>query len=263
MLRSTASEARPRQAALEAQARCLFTLGRYADVVQLLAPLGPDTLATAAPEVLYALGQAYIQQQQYREALAPLLLLQQHFPGHALTRQAGLPLAVALEQAGQREEALVVWKTYLRQAAGPDDEEQARVHLHVGRLAFKVGQLGDAVDFLAPARQASSSAVAAEALFWSGEVYFRQQQWDLALQLYQELIDRYAAEGSWSALARLRLGTMYEQQQDWERALQAYKTLLTATTDVEVLANVRRRITAIEAGQILTPQTSSAPQSEG
>jgi tetratricopeptide (TPR) repeat protein len=262
-LNTVVSQARQRQAALGAHAWCLFTLGRYADVIQLFAPLAPDALATAEPEVLYALGQAYIQQQQYHAALAPLMLLRQRFPDNAFTMQAGLPLAVALEQVGQREEALVVWKTYLWHAAGPGEEEQAQVHLHVGRLAFKAGQLGEALDFLAPARQASSIAIAAEALFWSGEAYFRQQQWDLALQLYQELIDKYAAEGAWSALAHLRLGTIYEQQQDWERALQAYKALLTATTDVEVLANVRRRIAAIEAGQVLTPQTSSAPQSEG
>jgi hypothetical protein len=54
-----------------------------------------------------------------------------------------------------------------------------------------------------------------------------------------------------------------EQQQDWERALQVYKALLTATTDVEVLANARRRIAAIEAGQVLTPPRASTLQSEG
>jgi hypothetical protein len=46
-------------------------------------------------------------------------------------------------------------------------------------------------------------------------------------------------------------------------ALQVYKALLTATTDVEGLADVRRRIAAIAAGQILTLQRSSAPQLEG
>lgn len=262
-LLTAASEAQQRQAALGAKAWCLFTLGRYAEIIQLLAPLVPDALVTVEPDILYVLGQAYIQQQQYHAALAPFVVLRQRFPDNALTRHAEIPLAVALEQVGQREEALVVWKAYLQRGAGQGDAEQARVHLHVGRLAFKAGRLGEALDFLAPARQASSAALAAEALFWSGEVYFQQQQWDLALQVYQELLDRHAAEGHWSPLARLRLGTIYEQQQEWERALQAYKALLTATTDTELMAHVRRRIAAIEAGQALTPQAPSAPQSKG
>jgi tetratricopeptide (TPR) repeat protein len=264
MFIATASETRQRSAAVGAKAWCLFTLERYADVVQLLAPIVSDALATVEPEVLYALGQAYIQQQQYHAALAPFVALRQRFPDHALTRHAERPLAVAFEQAGQREEALVVWRTYLQHDIGQGDAERARLHLHVGRLAFKVGQWGAALDFLAPVRQASSATLAAEALFWSGEVYFQQQQWDLALQVYQELIDRYAAEEEhWGALARLRLGTIYEQQQEWERALQVYKALLTATLEAELLTHVRRRITAIEAGQALTPQPPVAPRSKG
>jgi TolA-binding protein len=132
----------------------------------------------------------------------------------------------------------------------------------VGRLAVQQEQWETALIFLAPARGAEASAIAAEALFWSGEVYLHQQRWELAQQVYQELLDRYPGEFHWTALTRLRLGTIYEQQQDWEQALRAYHTLLETTTETEVVATARRRIMAIEAGRT-TPQRVPTTPSEG
>ena len=106
-------------------------------------------------------------------------------------------------------------------------------------------------------------AFAAEALFWSGEAYFQQQQWDLASQVYQELLDRQLAAPQWSTLARLRLGMIYEQQQEWERALRAYQILLTMTTDAEILATARQRIVAIEAGRVPKPSAPPMRLSDG
>jgi TolA-binding protein len=255
---------RQQQASVGAKALCLLEAGQYADVVQLLTPfLAPAVRQTVEPQVLYMLGQANIQLQHYQEAVEPFSLLRQRFPDHPLTATAEPLLARALEHVGRYGEALAVWKASLRRGTIKEGKDLTMMYLHVGRLAFKEGQFVDALDFLAPVREASIPALAAEALFWSGEVYLQQQQWDLALQVYQELIDRYAIEQQWSTLARLRLGVIYEHQQEWERALQAYRTLLTTTTDEEVLANARQRIAAIEAGHVLKSQPLPASSSEG
>jgi TolA-binding protein len=261
---NAATEPRDRQLLVGAKARCLFEAEQYADVVQLLAPYFPSaTDRFVAPQVLYILGQAYMQLQQEGEALKPLAFLRQQFPDHILTITAEPLLARLLERHEQRGEALAVWKAFLQRGTVSAGEELARLHLHVGQLAFKEGEFADVLDFMAPVRGSASSVLAAEALFWSGEAYFQQQQWDLALQVYQELLDRYQAERHWNTLARLRLGTIYEHHHDWQEALRAYQAVLATTTDGEVRANVRQRIVAIEAGRVLKPRPSPRTPSEG
>jgi TolA-binding protein len=261
---NAATEPGNRQLLVGEKARCLFEAEQYADVVQLLTPYFPSaTDRFVAPQILYILGQAYMQLQQEREALKPLAFLRQQFPDHILTVTAEPLLARLLERHEQRREALAVWKAFLRRGTASAGEELARLRLHVGQLAFKEGEFADALDFMAPVRGTASSVLAAEALFWSGEAYLKQQQWDLAFQVYQELIDRYQAERHWNTLARLRLGTIYEHHHDWPEALRAYQAVLATTTDGEVRANVRQRIGAIEAGRVLKPRPSPRTPSEG
>jgi tetratricopeptide (TPR) repeat protein len=247
-----------------AKALCLFELGRPLEVIETLSPLVGDTAsAPVQPRELYMLGQAHMQLHQYDQAREVFSLLHQRFPFDALTAAAEPSLAFVLEHAGRQGEALAVWRTYLRREEGRNQQHLSQFQLHAGRLAFKEGQFAEALDYLAPVRESALGPLAAEALFWSAEAYFRQQQWDLAHQVYQELLDRHSAEQQWSALARLRLGMIYEQQKEWERALHAYQILLTLTTDAEVIANAQQRIAAIEAGRVLRPQLPSPRQSDG
>jgi uncharacterized protein HemY len=172
--------------------------------------------------------------------------------------------AFALEQENRRAEALAVWQAYLQHGTITDETERQRLQLHIGRLALQQEQWETALASLAPARSAPVPALAAESLFWSGEVYLQRQQWELAQQVYQELLDRYRAELHWTALAYLRLGTLYEKQQEWEQAVQAYQASLAITTDAEVAANARQRIAAIAAGRVAPSKApATPPASEG
>jgi tetratricopeptide (TPR) repeat protein len=247
-----------------AKALCLFELGRSADVIATLSPLlGVTSAIPIEPRELYLLGQAYMQLHHFPEAIEVFTLLQQRFPTEALTALAAPSLAFGLEHVGRHSEALVVWRTYLQHAAERSQENLLQFQLHAGRLALKEGHFAEALDYLAPVRETSVAAFAAEALFWSGEAYFQQQQWDLASQVYQELLDRQLAAPQWSTLARLRLGMIYEQQQEWERAVRAYQILLTVTTDAEILATARQRIVAIEAGRLPKPSAPPMRLSDG
>jgi tetratricopeptide (TPR) repeat protein len=247
-----------------AKALCLFELGRYADSIATLSPLLAATSSIPVePRELYLLGQAHMQLHQFHDALEVFTRLQQHFPTDALTIAAAPSLAFVLEHAGRHDAALAVWKTYLQRAAGSDQEHLLQFQLHAGRLAVHEGQFAEALDYLAPVRETAIVAFAAEALFWSGEAYFQQQQWELASQVFQELLDRQLAAPQWSTMARLRLGMIYEQQQEWERAVRAYQMLLTVTTDAEIIAQARQRLVAIEAGRVPRPSAPPTRLSDG
>jgi tetratricopeptide (TPR) repeat protein len=261
----TAEQVADQQALLKGHVACLFQLERYAEVVKRVAPrLRHERRDALDASLLYTLGQAYMQLRQFREALEPFTRLQQHFPDSPLVTAMAPRFAFALEQENRRAEALAVWQAYLQHGPIADETEQQRLQLHVGHLALQLEQWDVALAFLAPARGALVPAMAAESLFWSGEVYLQRQQWELAQQVYQELLDRYRAESHWTALAHLRLGTLYEKQQEWEQALQAYQASLATTTDAEVAANARRRIAAIAAGRVAPHKAPAAPSaSEG
>ena len=99
---------------------------------------------------------------------------------------------------------------------------------------------------------------------WKSELNtnLKQQQLELALQVYQKLIDTYPAEEHWHALASFRIGVIYEQQQDWDRALHIYRALQAATIDQDIRVNAQQRIVAIEAGRVVQPPPSSLSSSD-
>lgn len=258
-----ANQGADRQTAFRAKVACLYALKRHAEVVETVSPLLKlEDVEALEPSLLYTLGQAHMQLQQFDAALEPFSLLQQRFPDSPLVIAMAPYFAFALEKAARGEEALAVWQAYLQHGTISDDAERNRLQLHVGRLAVQAKRWDEALALLAPARGAVSPTIAAEALFLSGEVYLQQRRGELALQVYQELLDRYRVEAQWMALARLRLGTLYEKQQEWAQALHAYQVLLETATDPAVIASARRRITAIEAGRV-KPQPVPAVPSEG
>lgn len=247
-----------------AAAGCLLNQGHYSEVVQLLAL---EPMAASAPlsdpQTLYILAQALLQLRQYPVALEPLRALYDRFPRTPLAILAAPGLALALEKTGQREAALPVWKVYLEQAPSLASETRFQTQLYAGRLAAEAGQHAVALEFLAPVCDAPFPALAAAALFWSGEVAFQQQEWELALQRYQTVFDRYPTMTPWHTLAHLRLGVTYEQQQEWARALHTYQLLQSSTTDAEVLGIVQQRIVAIEAGRVFKPMPPLPLPTEG
>jgi tetratricopeptide (TPR) repeat protein len=249
------------QAVLRARVACWFTLGQYAEIIALLAP----EVASEAPEImepslLYALGQAYMQSQQFEAALKPFDLLKQRFPQSSLVHHMLPRYAFALEKSGRTGDALAAWQTVWQQQDDRKDEaERHRLQLHIGRLAIQAQRFDEALTWLLPPRQATKPDVAVEAWYWSAEVFRQQQQWEQAAQGYQELLQRYPDEARWVALSRLRLGMIYEVQQEWEQALELYRTLRDTATDADVVANAQRRIAAIEAGRVLHRSAPATP----
>jgi tetratricopeptide (TPR) repeat protein len=252
------------QAVLRARVACWLTLAQYGEIIALLAP----ALAAEAPEImeaplLYALGQAYMQSQQFEAALKPFDLLQQRFPQSSLVHNMLPRYAFALEKSGRPAEALAAWQTVLQQADIKDEAERHRLQLYIGRLALQERRFDEALTWLRPTRESAAPDVAVEAWYWSAEVFRQQQQWDPATQGYQTVLQHYPAEAHWVALARLRLGMIYEVQQEWEQALELYRILRDTATDADMIANAQRRIAAIQAGRVLRRPAPATPSKEG
>jgi tetratricopeptide (TPR) repeat protein len=266
VMAATSTEPQTSLSVISAKAMCLYESKRYQEVVQLLAPhMTSEVSGFPDPLMLYVLGQTYLYLQQDGAAVMPLSLLQQNFSQHALTRAAEPLLAKTLERLKRGKAAFAVWQVFLQREPLVDLQKAAMLRLHIGRLALQEELWAEALDVLAPVRQSALPSFAVEALFWSAEIYLRQQQWELALQVYQQLVDTYADDAvlRWRTLAKFRIGVIYEHQQDWEGALRIYRALQATTTDREVRINVQQRIAAIQAGRVDRSQPSPLPSSDG
>ncbi len=243
-------------------AACLFATARYEAVVALLTPLlAPGQTDPIDPSLLYTLGQAHMELQQFEAAIVPFLRLQAEFPMHPL-RTPMLPrLAYALGRAERPSDALDAWQSHVQLGTEIDAAARLRLHLHMGRLAFQAKRFEDALALLPEMREIreiSGTTMAAETLFWRAETHYELQQWDAAKQGYQALLEHYGAS-PWGVAARLRLGTVYEQQQEWDLALETYRALRDTATDAEMIANAERRIAAIEAGLVRSRSPIPSP----
>lgn len=240
------------------RAACLFSTGRYEDVVTLLAPfLGPGQSDPIDPALLYTLGLAHMELQQFEEAIIPFARLKIEFPEHPLNDAMWSRLAYAYEQAGRPREALDAWQSHVQLGTESDETARLRLQLHMGRLALQAKRFEDALTLLPEAREFSTPAMAAETLFKRAEAHYELQQWDAAKQRYQELLERHG-NSRWSHAARLLLGAVYEQQQEWDLALETYRTLRETATDAAMIAKAERRIAAIEAG-LVRPRSQTPP----
>ncbi len=243
------------------QAACLFSTARYPEVVALLAPLlAPEYTDPIDPSLLYTLGQTQMELEQFEAAIAPFVRLQTEFPEHPLNQSILPRLAYAFEQTGRPDDALTTWQSHVQQGVSIDETAQLRLQLHMGRLALQARRFDDALTLLPETHEMTVADMAAETLFWRAEVHYEQQQWNVAKQQYETLLERDETS-HWSVAARLRLGTVYEQQQEWDLALETYRRLRETATDAEIIANAERRIAAIEAGLVRqypqTPQPSA------
>ncbi|ETW99901.1 MAG: hypothetical protein ETSY1_13245 [Candidatus Entotheonella factor] len=242
------------------RAACLFSTGRYQDVATLLAPLLERGQSDPIdPALLYTLGLAHMELQQFEEAIIPFTRLQIEFPEHALHDAMWPRLAYAYEQAGRPGDALDAWQSHVQSGVESDQTRRSQLQLRMGRLALQAKRFEDALTLLPQTREATDAAMAAEILFRRAAAHYELQQWDMAKQQYQELLERYRSS-RWSPAAQWLLGAVYEQQQEWDLALETYRTLRDTATDAAVIAKAEHRIAAIEAGLVRSrPQTPPSP----
>jgi tetratricopeptide (TPR) repeat protein len=248
---------------------CLFATAHYQEVVALLKPLlAAEQTDPMDPTLLYTLGQAHMELQQFEAAIASFTRLQTEYPEHPL-HHAMLPrLAYAFEQTGRPGDALDAWQSYVGLSKESDATAEIRLQVHMGRLALQATRFEDALKLLPEVGKVADTAMAAETSFWRAEAYYQLQRWDAAQQQYQALLQHHEAS-HWRDAARLRLGTVYEQQQEWDLALETYRRLREVATDAKILAKAESRIAAIEAGLVqsrpptLPPPGKKPPSSEG
>ena len=177
-----------------------------------------------SPKMEVALGAAYDQLKQPKEAIAAYQRAADMDPGDAHTLDA---LGQALLKDNQLDEALKQFK--LLAEADPEDTEAL---IHIGEIQRQQGHYEDALATIRKARKLDATSL--EAGYNEGLLLDQLGRYDEAAQLYEKMVDLTShANGAYTAEEKTnrgifldRLGAIYHEQNKTDQAIAAYQKMI-------------------------------------
>ena len=181
-------------------------------------------LADRTSKMEFALGAAYDQLKQAKDAIAAYRRAADLEPGDAHTLEA---LAQALLSDNQLDEALKQYKEL-----ADADPENAEALIHIGEIQRRQGKYEDALATIREARKKDSTSL--EAGYNEGLLLDVLGRYDEAAQVYEKMVDLTShANGAYTAEEKNnrgifleRLGAIYHEQNKIEQAIGAYQKLI-------------------------------------
>lgn len=189
--------------------------------------------AKLGPKNSVAIAEAYVQNEQYPEAIT---LLKDALQSSASDVDLQFELATAYERSGERDTAEKVFLEILK--AHPDHSSTLN---YLGYMYAEAGtNLDRAADMLNRAvRQEPRNGAYIDSLGW---VYFRQGKLDLA--------EKYLTDATLllphDATVREHLGDVFAKRGDYHKALDLYRTALTLEPEPKDEAKLRSKIAEVE-----------------
>ena len=160
----------------------------------------------------------------------------------------------ALREMGRpREAAMAAEKVETNIDATADLKAEAG--LLVAAMLLEDANYDAAYDRYRTVSQASTNRFGAEAKFHQAYVRYLQGRHRDAEKEIFELVQRYPSHDHWKARAFILLGDVYVQLKELFQAKATLQSVIDNSTDPELVAQARRRLDAISAGELqqLTP----------
>ena len=181
-------------------------------------------LADRTSKMEFALGAAYDQLKQAKDAIAAYRRAADMEPGDVHTLEA---LAQALLSDNQLDEALKQYKEL-----ADADPANAEALIHIGEIQRRQGKYEDALATIREARKKDSTSL--EAGYNEGLLLDVLGRYDEAAQVYEKMVDLTShANGAYTAEEKNnrgifleRLGAIYHEQNKIEQAIGAYQKLI-------------------------------------
>lgn len=201
------------------------------------------------PVARYGVAESFYQQQQFEHALELFELLDQ--------RNEFRPEQTWGAMVQLRRAQLYVWKNdpvgAIRiadriQADFPDFSLQREVDYLIARAHASRGEFSKAREYYAKIIQAdknTESELAAMAKWMTGETYFHQKKYILAIKTFEALASDTAFP-KWQAASYLQIGKCYELSNNLEQAHQAYSRVVDRFPDSDSAEEAEYRLSVLE-----------------
>src|ERR1035438_7218809 len=201
---------------------CLY--GESGDLVRVTKLIEAVPVADRSPKMEFALGTAYDQLKQPKDAIAAFQRAADMEPGDERTLDA---LGQALLNDDQLDEALKQFKLL-----ADADPENAEALIHIAEIERRQGKYEDALATVRNARKKDPSSL--EAGFNEGLLLDVLARYDEAAQVYDKMVDLTShANGAYTGEEKNRrsvflerLGAVYHEENKIDQAIAAYQKMI-------------------------------------
>ncbi|MCL6583621.1 MAG: tetratricopeptide repeat protein [bacterium] len=206
---------------------------------QFLAKYPKDELAEA---VTFQIGVLHFKLENYSQAAEWLEKFIRTWTKSDYLPQASYYLALSNQKLGKMDLAKQQFSRIVKEFK--ESSLCASSWLQLGAMAYQAGQFTEAVRAYESASKASDRSVAAEALYWLGESWAGQKNYDQAIHAWLQLSQQQQYHGidNWAAMAEMRVAGIYEHQGKVEKALELYEKVARGKNEDQLRSAARQRI---------------------
>ena len=184
----------------------LMAAGAYRQVLE--ASTAPEMKQEAIWKLLNCYKNAY----EYDEAQRMAERLLREYPDHPRTRETQLEIGLILKDKGQYTEAIAHLEKVLEWAAG---NQASEARFHIGESYQQMGDYRNAIQAYFKVRYHGSEGVATwitSADYKRAECYEALKEYDTAIGVYQDIIQREGGTSDFGALARKRIDELRQRR---------------------------------------------------
>ncbi|MEW5801812.1 MAG: tetratricopeptide repeat protein [bacterium] len=125
--------------------------------------------------------------------------------------------------------------------------------LQLGTLYYQAQKFLQAAEAYKSASGSADRSVAAEALYWLGESYASQKNYDKAIHTFLQIPQQYAGIANWAVMAQMRLAGIYEHLKEYSKALELYETVAKNQKEDYFRQSAQQRIEKLRSQTKETP----------
>lgn len=207
-----------------ALARCLESLNRPDEAIEIYRSISRDQQSTVAPRALAKIGTLHFNRRQYAEASSAYDEIVTRFAGSAIASSAQLNSGLALYRFGSFEEAI---KRFQAVEAGSTNSAQA-----IFMMALSMKELGQVEEarqsFINALAVSGNNSLAADILFQRAQLERVDDKPAVAAQIFEDIADRWPKDQRVSeclfnaADLRLEMGDVASAEKLWQRLQKDY-----------------------------------------
>jgi len=235
------------------QGLSFYQAGKFPEAIEaykgFLEKYPQDELAESSA---FQLGYLYFKLENYALAVTRFEEFIERYKKSSYLPESYYYLGLGHQKLGRGPAAEKYLSEMVRQFAGHPISGHALLQL--GGLYYQSQRYAQALEVYTQASASSDPKIAGESLYWLGEAYTSQKEYDKALQTFLKILQRYPGADGWVTMARFRAAGIYEYQQNVTEALSLYHEVQSSKGNSRLKESARKRIETLQT-QLKQSQT--------
>ena len=199
------------------------------------------------PFALFHLGNAYYHLKRYDEAAAEFSALLQEYPDSDFVKAATFNLALAHKGFGQPAKSEEAYRRYIELKPGAANTQNSLWAIFdLQKEQAKSREALDTLKAIEVNLSTSDAAAVAEVIFRRGELYLSMGEGEQTKAEWKRFLNFEPADNAFRLQALVKMGDLYEKESNWALAIQVYENLSGTASSEDVARAARARGEALK-----------------